>query len=170
MIQGIVRGLHDVFAALWAGGLLTMALVVMPTVKSMQVSAARGPAGGQAGGEPGASGNAGGPGRFMVLMQKRLRVVMTVAIIGVFATGLVLLRLTLAPSGGLDPRSLHGALLIAKIALSVVMLVLAIVRGAKLRKLGDALGDPRASGTPLLFANAVLGLVVLLLSGVAAVA
>ena len=35
-IEAITRGLHDVFAAIWAGGLLIMALVVMPTMKSMR--------------------------------------------------------------------------------------------------------------------------------------
>lgn len=164
-VEAITRGLHDVFAAVWAGGLLIMALVVMPTMKSMRAElpsraadagrgAARRPA------------RAPGPARFMVLVQKRLRVVVTVAIVGVFVTGVLMLRLSLLSTGGLDPRSLYGATLIAKVALSVVMVVIAIIRAGKLRRLGDAPGDPKASGIPLLFANAALALVVLLLSGV----
>jgi putative copper export protein len=165
-LEAITRGLHDVFAAVWAGGLLIMALVVMPTMKSMRAGTPQGPA--EAGRAADAKhGTAPGPARFMVLVQKRLRVVVTVAIVGVFATGLLMLRLSLLSSGGLDPRSLYGAILIAKVALSVVMVVIAIIRTGKLRRLGDAPGDPKASGIPLLFANASLALVVLLLSGVA---
>jgi len=159
-LDAITRGLHDVFAAVWAGGLLIMALVVIPTMKSMRTEMPQRAADAGRGAAP-------GPARFMVLVQKRLRVVVTVAIVGVFATGLLMLRLSLLSTGGLDPRSLYGAILIAKVALSVVMVVIAIIRAGKLRRLADAPGDPRASGIPLLFANASLALVVLLLSGVA---
>lgn len=160
VIEALTRGLHDVFAAVWAGGLLIMAFVIMPTMKSMRVELP--PRAADAG-----RGAASGPARFMVLVQKRLRVVVTVAIAGVFATGILMLRLSLLSSGGLDPRSLYGALLIAKVVLSVVMGVIAIIRAGKLRRLGDARGDPKASRIPLLFANASLALVVLLLSGIA---
>ena len=165
-IQAITRGLHDVFAAVWAGGLLIMALVVMPTMKSMRTGSPQGTA--ETGGAAAVGRDAAPrPARFMVLAQKRLRVVVTVAIVGVFVTGVLMLRLSLLPSGGLDPRSLYGATLIAKVALSVVMVVIAIIRAGKLRRLGDAPADPKASGIPLLFANAALAVVVLLLSGVA---
>lgn len=115
-IEAITRGVHDVFAAVWAGGLLIMAFVVIPTMKSMRAESPQGVADAGRGAAP-------GPARFMVLVQKRLRV--------------------------------------------VVMVVIAIIRAGKLRRLGDAPGDPKASGIPLLFANASLALVVLLLSGVA---
>ena len=108
-----------------------------------------------------------GPARFMIVLQKRLRAVVTVAIIGVFATGFLLLRLTVLPSGGLDPGSVYGRLLIVKIAISVVMLGIAIVRAGMLRKLGDDPGDSSKAGIPLLFSNAALAVVVLILSGVA---
>ena len=159
-IEAITRGLHDVFAAVWAGGLLIMALVVVPTMRSMRDELPQRAADAGRGAAP-------GPARFMVLVQKRLRVVVTVAIVGVFVTGVLMLRLSFASSGGLDPRSLYGMTLIAKVALSVVMVVIGIIRAGKLRRLGDAPGDPKASGIPLLFANASLALVVLLLSGVA---
>lgn len=159
-IEVITRGLHDVFAAIWAGGLLIMALVVIPAMKSMRTELPQGAADAGRGAAPGLA-------RFMVLLQKRLRMVVTVAIVGVFVTGVLMLRLSLLSSGGLDPRSLYGATLIAKVALSVVMVVIAIVRAGKLRRLGEAPGDPKASGIPLLFANASLSLVVLILSGVA---
>ena len=159
-MEAITRGLHDVFAAIWAGGLLIMALVVIPTMRSVRVELPQRVADAGRGAAP-------GPSRFMVLVQKRLRVVVTVAIVGVFVTGVLMLRLSLLSSGGLNPRSLYGATLIAKVALSVVMVVIAIIRAGKLRRLGDAPGDPKASGIPLLFANASLALVVLLLSGVA---
>jgi putative copper export protein len=159
-IQMLTRGLHDVFAAVWAGGLLIMALVVMPTMQSMRAEL---PPRSSAAGR----GAAPGPARFMVRMQKRLRVVVTVAIIGIFATGILMLRQSMLSSGRLDPRSIYGASLIAKVALSVVMVVIALIRAGKLRALGDTPGDPKASGVALLYTNAALALVVLLLSGVA---
>jgi putative copper export protein len=160
LIESITRGLHDVFAAVWAGGLLIMALVVMPAMKSMRAGLLQRAADGERAAAP-------GPERFMVLVQKRLRSVVSVAIIGVFVTGVLMLRLALRSSGGLDPRSPYGMTLIAKVALSVVMAVIAIVRAGRLRRLGDAPGDPNASGIPLLFANTALALAVLLLSGAA---
>ena len=65
-------------------------------------------------------------------------------------------------TGALDPRSLYGA----TSSRMAAMVVIAIIRAGKLRRLGDAPGDPKASGIPLLFANASLAVVVLLLSGV----
>lgn len=46
-VNAIVRGLHDLFAATWAGGLLVMALVVFPTLRSMRAGA-RAPSAGPA--------------------------------------------------------------------------------------------------------------------------
>lgn len=157
-LELVVRGFHDVFAAIWAGGLLVMALAVIPTSKSIRRS--------NSGGDPqNGSGQISGLLLFMARLQGRLRKVVFISIVGVFVTGVLLLRLSLFSSGGLNPRSLYGALLIAKIVLSLVMVAIAAVRAGKLRRLGDSLGDARDSGIPLLFANASLAVVVLLLSG-----
>jgi putative copper export protein len=176
IVMGIVRGLHDVSSAVWAGGLLTMALAVIPTMRSLRPRRPKQKVGtgDDSGGsvetsETERSGRTPLPAqaRFMVLLQQRLRKIVTVAIVSVFATGLLLLRLSLRSTGGLDPRSPYGAILIAKIVLSVVMVVLAIIRSAKLRALGDRPAEPEASGISLLLANAALAVVVLLLSGFA---
>lgn len=157
IVQSIVRGLHDLFAAMWAGGLLVMALVVFPSLRSMRAGA-KAPTTEGAGAAPVA--------RFMVVMQRRLRRIVSIAIAGVFLTGILLLVFSIRTSGGFDVTSAYGASLVAKIVLSVAMLVIAVVRSAKLRRLGDEPGDPRRSGVPLVFANAVLAAVVLILSGV----
>lgn len=159
VVQSIVRGSHDLFAAIWAGGLLVMALVVFPTIRSLQ------------GGPPKDATRVGvsaGPAAvFMTALQRRLRAIVSIAIGGVFLTGVLLLVFSVRTGGRLDPGSAYGASLIAKIVLSVVMLAIAVVRSAKLRRLGDEPGDFKRSGVPLVFVNAICAAVVLILSGVA---
>ena len=173
VVQSLVRGLHDLFAATWAGGLLVMALVVFPTLRSMRAGT-KAPSAGPAT-EPSSAAGSAGPAvaggspvaRFMVAMQRRLRRVVSVAIVGVFLTGVLLLVFSIRTGSGFDVTSVYGALMVAKIVLSVAMLVIAVVRSAKLRRLGDEPGGPRRSGVPLVLANAVIAAVVLILSGVA---
>ena len=140
-VQSIVRGLHDLFAATWAGGLLVMALVVFPTLRSMRAGA-KDPSAGPTGVPPAdPSSTAGGAGaapvaRFMVAMQRRLRRAVSVAIVGVFLTGILLLVFSIRTGGGFEITSVYGASMVAKIVLSVAMLVIAAVRSAKLRRRG----------------------------------
>jgi uncharacterized membrane protein len=161
VMHAIVQGLHDVFAAMWAGGLLTMAVVVVQSMKAARGLQERTKSEGHTG--------VAGPERFMVLLQKRLRKVVTVAIVGVFVTGILLLRLSLQSSGGVFESSLYSTLIIVKVVLSVIMVLVAIMRSAKLRRFNEGSSDPRESGLPLLFTNAAIAVVVLMLSGVASV-
>lgn len=64
-LEAITRGLHDVFAALWAGGLLIMAFVVVPTMRLMRDGEPQGVTDPRSAGTP---ARPPGPMRFVVLL------------------------------------------------------------------------------------------------------
>ena len=181
----IARGLHDVFAAVWVGGLVTMSLVVLPAMRSLQQPAPAGGSGGEArsGINGGGTGVGGRPVAILGALQRRLRAVASVAILGVVLTGIVLVRSVIGPAGGIDPGTTYGALFVVKLMLVAAMIALAVARSAVQRGIERAAaGERGTTGAPeagaaapggrvrlsavLLLANTALGVAVLILSGV----
>lgn len=187
LIYPVARGLHDVFAAVWVGGLVIMSFVVLPAMRSAQQQAPRAvPGGADRGSDDRARfGPGAGPAAMLAPLQKRLRAVAAVAIVGVVLTGIVLMRNVAGPAGGIDFGTPYGVVFAVKLILAGAMIVLAVVRSAVQRSIersavdraGGASAPPPDGETPatagrvrmsmmLLFANTALGIAVLILSGV----
>ena len=150
IVFGIVRGLHDLFTALWIGGLLTTALSFMPVFKKFK-------------------GKLKGLNQVLVLYQKKTSVFAIISIFGLWLTGLLLSKQSPAYSGFLNFSTTTNILLSLKHLLVFVMILIALYRrfvlGRKLENL-DAKGQ-KIYGI-LLMVNSLLGVVVLFLSGIGA--
>ncbi len=81
-VQGMIRGLHDVFAAVWAGGLLVMVLVIMPTMRIVMRTARSQTAGVTGQSDPGNPRTSGVP----LLVANAAVAVMVLMLSGVIGT------------------------------------------------------------------------------------
>jgi putative copper export protein len=147
MIFGFVLFLHDLFTAIWIGGLIILALVIMPAVKNnLEKNLAT--------------------KQFLVALQNRLRMFVITAIFGLWITGILLTRqqTIIAEPTGLNP--VYSMLLTIKHILIALMLIFAILRSTVFRmKLGPAEPKKEKIGGILLFGNLIFGIIVLVLSG-----
>lgn len=150
LVFAIMTFLHDLFTAIWVGGLITLGFTVLPAAR-------------QALGE--------GPQmkRLMDTIQKRLSRLVYVSIVGLILTGVLLSNRAAAFSGLFQLGNLYSTALTLKHLLVLAMIAVTLYRSLVLGPHREPLrpGQERLSAA-LLFANMVLGVVVLLLSGLSA--
>jgi putative copper export protein len=150
IVFGIVRSLHNVFTALWIGGLLTTALTFMPAFMNKGDKAKKDKS-------------------IVMRYQKRLRVVALISIIGLWITGLLLGKQTSAYSGFMSFATTYETLISIKHLLILVMILVAVYRGYILGpKFEQFKPQQQKLYAGLLFLNALLGVIVLFLSGISA--
>jgi putative copper export protein len=150
IVFAMVTFLHDLFTAVWIGGLITLGLTVFPAARE-------------------ALGKGPQMKRLMDTIQKRLSVLVYVSIVGLVLTGVLLSNRAPAFDGLFRFGNPYSTILTIKHLLVVAMIGIALYRSL-------VLGGRRGPTTPfqeklsagLLFANVALGVVVLLLSGFAA--
>ncbi|NLE75706.1 MAG: hypothetical protein GX605_02995 [Chloroflexi bacterium] len=150
LLSGLVTFFHDLFTAIWIGGLFCLAGMVLPAARQVL---GMGPQAKQ----------------LMEALQRRLSVAVYVSIVGLGVTGLLLARREPAFAGLFRLDNTYTALLSAKHLLMLLMMAIAVLRSRALRPKGANAGPQveRLKGA-LLFLNLVLGVLVLLLSGLAA--
>lgn len=147
---GLISFLHDLFTAIWIGGLIVLGLAVLPEVRR---TLERGPAGKS----------------LMRGIQKRLSVLVYISIVGLLLTGVLLARRSPQFLGLLATGNTYSLLLATKHVVVVVMVAVALYRSLVLgRRPGPLSPSEEQANAGLLLANIVLGVGVLLLSGLAA--
>lgn len=150
IVFGIVRSLHDLFTALWIGGILTTALSFMPVFKKSKKKI-------------------NGLVELLVHYQKRLSTFALISILGLWLTGLLLNNQSPAYSGFLNFSTTTNSLLSIKHSIIFVMIIIAVYRryvlGQKVEKFNHK--QQNLYGM-LLMVNSVLAVVVLFLSGIGA--
>lgn len=147
IVFALVTFLHDLFTVIWIGGLFTLGLIVLPTARQVF-----------------------GPGpdtkRLMASIQKRLSKFICVSIVGLIVTGVLLSRSNPSFQGLFSFANSYSTALglkhIAVIAMIIIMLYRSLVLG---RKKSPLTPSQEKLSVALLFANLVIGIVVLLLSG-----
>lgn len=150
LIFGIVRSLHDLFTALWIGGLLTTALTFMPAFMNKGDKAKK---------DKG----------IVIRYQKRLRVVALISIIGLWITGMLLGKQSPDYGGFMSFATTYETLISIKHILIFVMILVALYRGSILGpKFEQFKPQQQKLYAGLLFLNALLGVAVLFLSGISA--
>jgi putative copper export protein len=150
VVFAIVTFLHDLFTAVWIGGLITLGLTVFPAAR-------------------GALGKGPQMKRLMDTIQKRLSVLVYVSIVGLVLTGVLLSNQAPAFSGLFRFGNAYSTILTLKHLLVVAMIGVALYRSLVLgRQRGPTTPSQEKLSAGLLFVNVALGVVVLLLSGFAA--
>ncbi len=147
IVFAIVVFLHDLFTAVWIGGLITLGATVLPSVQKVL---GKGPQTKQ----------------LMDTIQKRLSVLVYVSIVGLVLTGLLQANRSPAFQGLFSFSNTYSMLLSLKHILVLAMIAVALIRSLAL---GSRSGPPKPSQeklkVALLFLNIALGIGVLLLSG-----
>jgi len=150
IVFGIIRALHDLFTAMWIGGLLTTALSFMPVFKESRDKI---------------------KGLVVLLdgYQRKLANYVLISIVGLWITGLLLSKQSPAYSGFMNFSTTSNTLLSIKHILIFVMIIIGLYRRFVLgRKLKSFSEQQQKTYGILLMVNALLGVVVLFLSGIGA--
>jgi len=151
LIMGMVKSLHDLFTALWIGGMLTTAIALLPTLKRTQLEPQQNKA-------------------LWIGYQKVLSVVAIISIFGLWVTGLLMGRQSPDYAGFLNFTSPYNLLISIKHLLVLGMVVIALVRRFGLgRRIMDFTAKDQKTYALLLIVNAFLGVVVIFLSGISAI-
>ena len=150
IIFGIIRALHDLFTAIWIGGLLTTGLTFMPVFKKSR-------------------NKIKGLVALLDGYQKKLANYVLISIVGLWITGLFLAKQSPVYSGFMNFSSAPNAILSIKHILIFVMIIIALYRRFVLgRELENFSEKQRKTYGILLMVNVLSGVVVLFLSGIGA--
>ena len=150
IVFALVTFLHDLFTAIWIGGLITLGLTVLPTVKK---ELGKGPQ----------------TKKLMNAIQKRQGAFIYVSMVGLVLTGLLQANRSPEFQGLFSFGNAYSTILTIKHILVVAMIAIALYRSLVLgRKSGASTPNQEKLKAGLLMVNIVLGIAILLLSGFSA--
>ncbi len=148
-VFAIVTFLHDLFTAVWIGGLITLGITVLPSVKKVL-------------------GMGPQTKELMDAIQKRMSVLVYVSIVGLVLTGLLLSNRSPAFQGLFSFANTYATVLSLKHVLVLAMIAVALLRSVVFgRRSKPPAPSQEKVKVGLLFLNIALGIGVLLLSGFA---
>lgn len=146
IIISLITLLHNIFTAMWIGGMLTLVLSVMPAIKNSL--------------EPGPQAK-----KFIKEVQRRHSRWVYVSLTGLILTGLLLSNRNPAYEGFLSFSTTYSMALSIKHILMAGMVLITLYRALVLgRRESDRTAREKRS-QQLLILNLVLGIIVLLISG-----
>ncbi len=146
IVFGLAIFLHDLFTAAWIGGLITLGLTVMPSLKNVLEK---------------------GPQmkKIMEVIQKRHSLFVHISIIGLVVTGLLQANHNTAYLGFFNFGNAYSAVLAVKHILVMMMVVITLYRSLALAKISTPKQEKLKA--KLLMLNIGIGTLVLLASGLA---
>lgn len=144
IVFALVTFLHDLFTAAWIGGLITLGLTVMPSVKKVL-------------------GKRPETKKLMDTIQKRNAILIYVSMIGLVLTGLLQANRASAFLGLFSLGNTYSAILAVKHILVLAMIAIALYRSLALAKTSTP-AQEKLKAT-LLILNIIFGIGILLLSG-----
>ena len=147
IIFALVTFLHDLFTVVWIGGLITLGLSVMPSIKKVL---GKGPQ----------------TKKLMDAIQKRYSVWVYISLVGLVLTGLLQANRAPAFQGFFSFGNAYSAVLAIKHILVLAMIAIALYRSLALGSTSTPAEEKLKAR--LLMLNIVLGVSILLLSGFSA--
>ena len=147
----VVLFLHNLFTVVWVGGLITLGVVILPVTSKTLGKGAK-------------------TKELIDNIQNRLSVFVYISMIGLFGTGMLLANRVAQFVGLFSFANGYSTVLAIKHIAVILMVAIALGRRIALKQRGDKLQPRRRkAGLGLLYANVVLGIVVLLLSAMSVV-
>ena len=147
IVFAIVTFLHDLFTAVWVGGVITLGITVLPSAKKVL-------------------GMGPQTKKLMGAIQKRLSVLIYVSIVGLVVTGLLLSNRSPAFQGLFSFGNPYSTVLTFKHILMLAMVAVTLYRSLVVgRRSGPSTLSQEKLSAGLLFLNIILGVAILLLSG-----
>ncbi len=154
--MGIVSSFHDLFSAIWIGGLIIMAFIVIPLLKRQMLDRQKQKSMGKA------TPQKSNP---LIIFQKKLQIWVWISMVALLITGLLLKK-----SNSMLPQSVsatYTTLLLIKHIVYGIMIGIGILRSVVFR---ISLKNPKSNlqklTIVLVYVNAVLGIVTVFLSGI----
>jgi len=144
IVFALVTFLHDLFTAVWIGGLITLGLTVMPSVKKVM---GKGPQ----------------TKKLMDAIQKRHSLWVYVSLVGLVLTGLLQANRSPAFQGLFSFGNAYSAVLAIKHILVLAMIAIALYRSLALGSTSTP-SQEKLKAT-LMILNIIFGVSILLLSG-----
>jgi len=144
IVFALITFLHDLFTAVWIGGLITLGLTVMPATKKVL---GKGPQ----------------TKKLMDAIQKRHSVWIYISLTGLVITGLLQSNRSPEFLGLFSFGNAYSAILAAKHILVLAMIAIALYRSLALRNTSTAAQEKLK--VTLLMLNIIFGITILLLSG-----
>ena len=150
IVFAIVTFLHDLFTAVWVGGVITLGITVLPSAKMVL-------------------GMGPQTKKLMDAIQKRLSVLVYISIVGLVLTGLLQANRASEFQGLFSFSNSYSTVLTIKHILVLAMSAVALYRSLVLgRRSGPSTPSQEKLSAGLLFLNIILGVAILLLSGFSA--
>ena len=147
LIFAIVTFLHDLFTAVWVGGLITLGVTVLPSARKVL---GKGPQ----------------TKTLMDAIQKRLSVLVYVSIVGLVVTGILMSNRSPDFQGLFQIGNPYARTLFVKHVLVLAMIAIALYRSLVLGRQGTTSTPSREKlSAGLLVLNIVLGIGVLFVTG-----
>ncbi len=143
----LITFLHDLFTAIWIGGLIVLGAVFLPSIRKQKQ-------------------------QYKELSQKiqiRLNTIVFVSIIGLWITGILLSNRSPSFTGFFDISNAYSLALALKHGMVIVMTVLALARTQLIVRSKKITESRQKYGAILLIINIILGIAVLLLSAYTAI-
>jgi len=149
VLHAVISGLHDLAAVMWVGAILINALVLIPAFKGspMEDMELR--------------------RKLMMQAQRRLSLLVPPSIVVVVVTGILEARSSPAFHGLLSFANAYSTILLVKVILTAVMIITMVARQMIMKRIrsGKASKEAEKLTVKLVYFNAVLGVIVILLSG-----
>lgn len=145
-LYAIIVFLHDLFTAVWIGGLITLGLTVLPSAREVL---GKGPQ----------------MKKLLGAIQKRLSTLVYVSIVGLILTGMLQANRNPAFEGLFHFGSAYSTMLSLKHIVVLVMIGVALFRSLVLGRREPLTPSQEKMSMGLLLLNMALGIVVLLLTG-----
>lgn len=150
IMLGLVSFLHNLFTVVWVGGLVVIALTILPAARKT-------------------FGVGPQTKKLMAAILERQKVWVYISMVGLFITGVIQARSESAFTGLMHFDTSYGVLTSIKHLLTLAMIAIALYRSMVLGKKAEQ-ATPQQSklSLQLIMVNAGLGVSVLLLSGLMA--
>jgi putative copper export protein len=139
--------LHDLFTAIWIGGLIVLGAVFLAAIKKQKQQYKE----------------------LSQKIQKRLNTIVFVSIIGLWITGILLSNRSPSFTGFFDISNTYSLVLALKHAIVIIMTVFALIRTQLVVRTKKITESNQKYGAILLIINIILGISVLLLSAYTAI-
>ncbi|MHA1309157.1 MAG: hypothetical protein ACTSQN_17955 [Candidatus Heimdallarchaeota archaeon] len=149
ILPGIISAMHNLFTSLWIGGLAFMIAILIPVVMKFFEEKEQGE-------------------QFLAKVQNRLKIIAVISIVGLTVTGILMSRLALTKGYYAGPFSFantYSSLMAVKHILMILMVAVAITKGAILDNLKKQTKPIKKTRAILIPVNLLLGIAVLVLSG-----
>ncbi|MHA1115210.1 MAG: hypothetical protein ACTSRR_07185 [Candidatus Heimdallarchaeaceae archaeon] len=150
VFMGIILALHDLFTAMWIGGMLALFLAVLPAVrKTIEKEQER--------------------KKLLENIKKKLSITTYISIIGLIITGLPLGKASPNFSGLMSFSTNYGVMLSIKHIIVLLMVITALFRSIFIKKISfKNKKTAEKLNFVLLIVNIIFGITVLVLSGLIA--